>query len=74
MYGPGGGWSGAEIFATATHEIAEYSTTTYKGAGELHQVMDSNTLVFKVLVDPAATPPPDGAGITMVEIWILSLK
>ena len=35
--------------------------------------MDPDTLAFETLVDPAATPPPDGAGVTAVEIWKLLL-
>ena len=69
-----GGQSGVDVFVTMTCEIAEYVTRTYKGVGDFLTVMDPDTLAFEVLVDPAATPPPITAGITMVEIWKLSLK
>ena len=36
--------------------------------------MDPDTLVFEALVNPATTPPADGAGVAAITIWKLSLK
>ena len=59
---------------TATREIAKYITQAHKGAGKFLTAMDPNTLLFKVLVEPVMTPPPNGAGIAIIEVWKLSLK
>ena len=60
--------SGADTFATTTHEITGCITRVYKDAGKFMIAMDPEILAFDELMDPMTTPP-DPTNLVQVEVW-----